>query len=75
MTKKDYLVISAVLKAAKPMEWSGCGSPENPSDLIAQGKWFMWKEIAGRMCTAMGNQNPKFDRTKFMLACGGEAKK
>jgi hypothetical protein len=61
MTRKDFELIAAVLKAKSP--WiKDCRPP--------------YREIVGELAkdfaTMCAAQNPRFDRTRFLKACGVE---
>lgn len=56
MTRKDYIAIAAAIKASQMP-----ATNETEASL---------RELAIRLCSIMANDNPRFDRTKFLDACG-----
>ncbi len=59
MTKKDYILIAKVIS-----EFLDDGENENFSGLYGG------HEIALRLSVEMKRQNPRFNKEKFLLACG-----
>jgi len=58
MTKKDYIKIAAVLKA------------ESIRHGIALNKYSAVRDMAIEFCTMLAQDNPRFDRARFLSACG-----
>lgn len=58
MTRKDYVLLAAALKDAKPLP-SPC--PES-----CHG----WRLASHAVCEALSRDNPQFDRDRFLRACG-----
>ncbi len=64
MTKKDYELIASVY-AAEMQFYEEYGEDElEPKAIIASN--------AHQMANALAEQNPKFDRKRFLKACGVE---
>ena len=64
MTKKDYVLIAAALKDAKrPLcpDWT-----LNDCLRVDQG----WTAAVMHVTSALNAENPRFDRTRFLAACG-----
>lgn len=59
MTRKDYKLIAEVLKSGME-NWAGWN--EKPEEVIAG--------TARSLATKMAQENPRFDRAKFLEACG-----
>lgn len=59
MTRKDYKLIAEVLKSANE-NWAGWN--EKPEEVIAG--------TARSLATKLAQENPRFDRAKFLEACG-----
>ena len=57
MAKKDYKLISDVIK-------------KHYSDRYADEGAFIIGELARELATAFQSDNPRFDREKFLAACG-----
>lgn len=64
MTKKDYVKIANVLATFKTYSESMPASPWRQTAL---------EEITGRMADMLAQDNPRFDRTRFLKACGLES--
>jgi hypothetical protein len=60
MTRKDYKLIAEVLNRATK-NWEEF-QEENPSVVIAG--------ISAMLATQLAQENPRFDRSKFLTACG-----
>ena len=63
MTKKDFEMIASVLKAC---EWP------SSNDTYAKGMRCQWSNTIDAFATALASQNPRFDRERFLAACGME---
>lgn len=67
MTKKDYELIARVLASSKPKSWV---------QLADEGKdWTytyelegQWSEIRNALADALAQDNPRFDRERFLTA-------
>lgn len=62
MTKKDYIVVAAALREQLPRRaWLN--------------KWQQYEAVCSSLAAAFLKDNPRFDRERFMVACGieGEA--
>lgn len=58
MTRKDYILIAAALHRGKPeAHWDA-------------NKRVQYDMDVRNVATAFANDNPKFDRAFFLLACG-----
>lgn len=68
MTRKDYVLIAEAIQAEHA--WV----QENRAVLgsCVDAQLFRMKETAGRIAGAMAQDNPRFDRERFMQACGFE---
>jgi len=60
MTRKDYIRIAAALKAAR--------NQFHPDDF--QKVYAGWYSTVTFLADALAQDNPKFDRTRFVAACG-----
>lgn len=61
MTRKDYVAIAAAITHAQAvMEASRC--TETAASALGT--------IAGTIADVMANDNPRFDRARFLKACG-----
>lgn len=63
MTKKDYVAIAQALRDAYG---------EDHAAFPVSGEE-MRQEAAGRLCEAFAADNPRFDRARFLAACGIES--
>ena len=63
MTKKDFELIAAALKEAR-MHWIIAETPD--ADSFRAGLYAAAKELAHALSTT----NPRFDRERFLAACG-----
>lgn len=59
MTKKDYLRLAQALKDSKPIN-----SRDLPVAMIA------WENSVLTITLTLANDNPRFDRKRFLNACG-----
>lgn len=59
MTKKDYVKIAAVLNETRP---------EKDTPILLAG----WRAITGHIADMLAADNPRFDRARFLKACGME---
>lgn len=57
MTKKDYELIASVLRQAKYVNKTSADTK-------------VWERICLLHASALGTTNPRFDRDKFLKACG-----
>lgn len=62
MTRKHFQMIADAIKATHPTEYSDSGDR-----MIATATKF---EIASRIAVELKVANPRFDRDRFMEACG-----
>ena len=63
MTRKDYILIAAAIRETLLPE---------PETGIAPPDWqvFATHRVALRLADQLRQDNPRFDRTRFMAACG-----
>ena len=64
MTRKDYVRLAAALKAARPEHVPG---GDWSAEQIATG---VWARTVDSVMGALADDNPRFDRQRFMAACG-----
>ena len=62
MTKKDYELLAAALRDAHPITTS------RAADLAPMQ--VAWGRCVHEIAHALAGQNPRFDRVRFVLACG-----
>lgn len=58
MTRKDYVLLAAALRRARPDSFS-----EEPARV-------QFVTDCMNIATALANTNPRFDRERFLTACG-----
>lgn len=58
MTRKDYVLIAAVMATERPD-----GNAMN---------YDVWRQIVGALGNALQDDNPRFDAQRFIDACNGE---
>jgi len=63
MTKKDYEKIAGVIRLA-------IDCPVNENDMFEVGMLADAKGIARDMADMLAKDNPRFDRARFLEACG-----
>jgi hypothetical protein len=64
MTKKDYVLIAAALKAGRT-------PPREESDTLVNNAYqAQHLDIAYALSNALARENPRFDRARFLAACG-----
>ncbi len=61
MTRKDYILIAEAVKASRPE------TPHSPDDKPYLSQCFA---TANALARALANDNPRFDRERFLKACG-----
>ena len=59
MTRKDFELIADTLK-------------DCPKGLKGSGQRQDWEIVCGHFAAALNNTNPRFDRSRFLTACGIE---
>lgn len=62
MTRKDYVLIAAVLAEAGP--------PPMQSDEFRAGAAFARDYAAHKLAAMLARDNPRFNRARFLAACG-----
>jgi hypothetical protein len=62
MTRKDFVLIANVLLASQPTNWS----PNVPQSLADS----RWETVVHCMAAALADTNTRFDRERFLKACG-----
>ena len=65
MTKQDYELLAAALRDAYPV------TTTRPADLVPMQ--VAWGRCVHELAYALAGQNPRFDRVRFVLACGVSA--
>lgn len=71
MTKKDYVKIAAVLNMGCIQGVSfGFDSTPEMERAYKVGSREQWLEIVNRISGVLSQDNPRFDRAKFLEACG-----
>ena len=64
MTRKDYVLIAAALKSTKPVP------PTNATLDTRVAGAMAWGRTAAYLTDALASDNPRFDRERFLKACG-----
>lgn len=59
MSRKDYQAIAAAIKSQTPLADESTASP-----------MFWLERIAMRLADTLAQDNPRFDRARFLAACG-----
>lgn len=70
MSKKDYILLAQALKDSKPVN-----IPKFLADLPETVKWGQgtidqWKMDVEMITLTLAQQNPRFNRDRFLHACG-----
>lgn len=68
MTKKDYELIASVFRDS-----SRFNAPKVDKLTYNNGAVDKWDTLARNLGTKLAQNDPKFDRSKFLRACGLEA--
>lgn len=63
MTRKDYELIAAAIKEAKPLL-------PPVADYAETTRQLGWQTTAHAVAEALARDNPRFDRERFLAACG-----
>ena len=66
MTRKDYIVIAAALRAARPHWTTDAGREFEAAPLQTH------RLSCECVADALGQDNARFDRSRFLVACGVE---
>ena len=61
MTRKDFEAIAAVLDQTRPPDLR---------DEYTMGRCVGWKEVVSGFASMLVHHNPRFDRARFLTACG-----
>lgn len=61
MTRKDYKLIA---QAMSDQISSACSL-----GLVDKSRYLFFQDICGTLATRLGEENPRFDRSKFLEAC------
>ena len=61
MTRKDYVLIAAALAAAA-RNVTAAGMTDHTAHTV-------WQECAATVADALAQDNPRFDRERFLTAC------
>ena len=64
MTRKDYVAIAKAINDAMAHERRIC-----PQDALAQSE-HICRALAGNIANTVARDNPRFDRERFLKACG-----
>lgn len=64
MTRKDYVLIADAVRSTKPVSGPGLSAAE----LTGQQAQYEW--TAGVLAGRLAVTNPRFDRQRFLTACG-----
>jgi hypothetical protein len=63
MTRKDYELIAYAIKLSERTGGVHVQTPE----------WVQWHDTADCIADALQGDNPRFDRARFLAACGAES--
>jgi len=63
MTRKDYILIADTLVRIRPLMDLG-------SSIVGDGAWEVWNDACEAIASALASDNPRFDRKRFLRACG-----
>jgi hypothetical protein len=69
MTRKDFDLIAAVLFAERP-SFHKAGEYHDWSSVMDAGEYHRWSSVVVAMADRLVYTNPRFDRKKFLTACG-----
>ena len=69
MTRKDYEKIAATLKDMR-VDFAHDGLGEAEYIAYMDGARHQFRIICENMTTMLANDNPRFDRARFLKACG-----
>ena len=69
MTKKDYIRIAAALRG-DAAHLNPPGIPYERMPRWNQGCYDQWNTVVLAIADALAADNPKFDRARFLSACG-----
>ena len=72
MTKKDYELIAQSLWIARP-DWDNTPYEYVMNDIYKTGRLNAWDNTCKTLAQGLEQNNPKFNRSKFLRACGLEA--
>ena len=64
MTRKDYVLIAEAMKDSRPAANIDKGS------LTGMNMWSVWIETGRNIAAALQTDNPNFNRSRFLAACG-----
>lgn len=65
MTRKDYEKFAAIFRQIDM-------DPETDTDMYDRGHTEAMHYFAGSLCSIFAADNPRFDRSRFLKACGIE---
>jgi hypothetical protein len=71
MTKRDFVQIAAALLAARPTKYAD--DDTGLSETIFKAETVGWGQCCLRIADALKQVNPRFDRERFLSACGMES--
>jgi hypothetical protein len=71
MTRKDYESIALVLRSERERSLAGPPPGEYASDVIAEQQGIdVLDRVAHALAVEFKADNPRFDRDRFLIACG-----
>jgi hypothetical protein len=71
MTKKDYILIAAALKAdAAHLDSKAIYSNYSTMPSWNKGAYDQWHTTVMAIADVLARDNPRFDRSRFLAACG-----
>lgn len=71
MTRKDYELIAYAVKLSKPESWTKLADAGQNWE-YAYERRDQWSDTAECIADALQGDNPRFDRARFLRACGIE---
>ncbi len=69
MTRKDYVLISDALAAAKPEPHK---EAEEAGEIATLAEEVAWRNCCLYVANALDHDSPRFDKDRFLKACGME---
>ena len=70
MTRKDYKLIAATLKAQKPEQTTFYNTDTDAEEYAARARYNQWRETCSRFGEELRQTNELFDVRQFLSACG-----
>ena len=68
MTKKHYEAIALAISVDAKLASKDLDA--NPQDTFAAGKMYALRSVAGQFAHIAARDNPRFDKSRFLRACG-----